>query len=83
MTFCRCVENCDTHVRVETNLTLAAVCSGYCRTNVGPTLAYKWKLFLGGTSQNDAFTEVPNIDSIATGKNSVVCLFGCVQLHQC
>jgi len=46
-------------------------------------LAYQWKLFLGGTSQNDAFTEVPNIDSIATGKNSLVCLFDCVQLYQC
>jgi len=69
----RCVENCNTHVRVEDDMTLAAVCTDYCWSNVGPTLQYQWKLFVGGTSLDDSFTEVPNIDSIATGKIITVC----------
>ena len=54
---------------MESNLTLTAVCTDYCWSDVGPTLSYQWKLFVGGTSLSDSFTEVPNIDSIATGKN--------------
>ena len=79
MTICRCVENCDTHVRVETNLTLSAVCTDYCWSHVSRTLTYRWKLFIGGTSETDSFTEVPNIDNIATGKSIAVCCFACVQ----
>ena len=69
---CRCVDNCNTHVRVEKNLTLTTDCTENCWSHVGPTLDHQWKLFMGGTSLSDTFNEVPMTDSIATGKNSLL-----------
>jgi len=65
---CSCTENCKTHVRVESNLTLTTSCTDNCWSPAGPTLVYDWKLFIGGTSLSDPFVEVPLTNSIAIGK---------------
>lgn len=65
---CRCLENCDQHVRVESNLTLAAVCRDNCLSSIASGHMFHWKLFIGGTSLADPFTEVLNLESTAIGK---------------
>ena len=75
MAVCRCEENCNLHVRKENNLTLTAACTDYCWSHVGPTLAWQWRLFIGGTTPSDPFVEVPGLDSIATGKSNDVAVY--------
>jgi len=55
---------------VEQEITLTAVCTDYCWTRAGPTVNYQWRLFVGGSTANDPYTEQPNLDDIATGKST-------------
>jgi len=67
----RCVENCDTHVRVEDNMTVSASCANNCWSHIyGSTVIYRWSLFAGGSSLAESFVQVPNFYSIATGQTS-------------
>jgi len=68
----RCVENCEDRVSREKNLTLRVVCIDHCISHIRPTIDYQWRLFIGGTSATDSFTELMYnvVYYISSGKNN-------------
>ena len=67
-----CLANCNSRVTTANDLVVAVLCSDYCSSPIEPLLQVRWTLFEGGPSPADQFTEVSNIDSIATGKMRLV-----------
>jgi len=55
-------------------------CTDHCATTRGPVVMYQWRLFVGGTSPRDTFTDMPNLGTVIPGKSPLPL---CVALVYC